>query len=86
MSRNIQVTIDSLVLRGVDPGDRRHMVEAIQSELSRMLAEPAMRDTLARARRVPVLRLGRMPFAPGAAGSRKLGQGIVRAVGRRMMP
>jgi hypothetical protein len=86
MSRNIQVTIDSLILRGVDAGDRRHMVEAIRGELSRMLTEPAMRATLARTQRVPVLRLGRMPFAPGATGSRTLGQGIVRAVGKRMMP
>ena len=40
MRRTIEVNIDRLVLRGIDPSDRKALVEGLQAELSRVLAEP----------------------------------------------
>lgn len=40
----------------------------------------------ARPRRTPALRLGQMPFDPGQSGSRKLGTGMVRAIGMGIKP
>jgi hypothetical protein len=79
----IHVTIDRLVLRGFDAGDRVHVVEALQTELGRVLSQPEARDAWNRSRHVPVLRLGSVPFTPGPSGSRSLGRTIARAIGGR---
>jgi hypothetical protein len=85
MSR-IQVAIDQLVLRGIEPADRKALVEGLQSELSRVLANPATRAAWARSHRTPVLRLGHMLFEPGPPGGRKLGGGVARAIGKGLKP
>ena len=41
MSRVIEVNIDRVVLRGIDPSDRKAMIEGLEAELSRILADPA---------------------------------------------
>jgi hypothetical protein len=79
----IHVTIDRLVLRGVDAGDRPHLVAALQAELGRVLSNPETRAAWARSGRTPVLRLGNVPFAPGPAGSRNLARKIAQAIGGR---
>jgi hypothetical protein len=81
MSR-VDVTIDRIVLRGIDPADRLALVSNLKAELSRILADPATRATLSRSRRTPVMRLGKMPMEQGTAGIRKLGGGIARAIGK----
>ncbi len=85
MSR-IRVTIDALTLKGFDPADGRALIEGLRSELTRVLADPLTRAEWARSHRTPVLRLGRLPLATGAAGSRNFGQGIARAISRRLKP
>ena len=85
MSR-IRVTIDQLVLRGFEPADRKAFVEGQQSELSRVLADPATRAEWTRPHRTPVLRLGRMPLQSGPSGSRKFGGGLARAISRGLRP
>jgi len=85
MSR-IRVTIDQLVLKGIDAGDRKALAEALQSELARVLADPATRAQWARSHRTPVLKLGRMPLEPGPAGGRKFGTALARSVGRGLKP
>jgi hypothetical protein len=85
MSR-IQVTIDQLVLKGFEPGQRKALAEELQGELSRVLADPATRAGWARPHRTPVLRLGRMAIEPGAAGSRKFGGGVARAIAKGLKP
>jgi hypothetical protein len=82
MSRVIHVNIDRVVLRGIDPAERHALVTSLQSELARVLADPATRAAVSRSRRTPVLRLGRLPLDPGLAGARRLGTGIARAVGK----
>jgi len=85
MSR-IKLTIDRLVLTGFEPADRIALVEGLQGELSRVLADSAPGGGQERSRRTPVLRLRPMPFELGPAGGRKFGQGLARAVSRSLKP
>jgi len=85
MSR-IRVTIDRLVLKGFESGSEKALVEGLQAELQRALADPAARAEWARSHRTPVLRLGKMPLEPGAGGARRLGQGMGRAIGKGLKP
>jgi hypothetical protein len=85
MSR-IRVNIDRIAIRGMDPVQRRALVEGLEAELSRILADPAVRAAAAKARRTPVLRLAGVPLAAGSPGGRRVGVGIARAIGRSMSP
>lgn len=86
MSRVIEVNIDRVVLRGIDPSDRKAMIEGLEAELSRILADPTSDSQKIQSRRTPVLKLGRMPLEPGPAGGRKFGGGLARAIGRGVKP
>jgi len=85
MSR-IRVTIDQLIMKGVDAGDRKALVEGLQGELSQVLSDPAARAEWAHSHRTPVVRLGRMPLEPGPSGRRKFGGGMARSIGRGLKP
>ncbi len=82
----IRLSIDQLVLKGFEPGDRDALVEGLQAELSRVLTDPVARAEWARSHRTPVLRLGRMPFDPGPAAAHKFGRGVARAIGKGLKP
>jgi hypothetical protein len=81
MSR-IRVEIDRLVLPEMPIADRRALVEGLQSELTRILSDPAIRTELARSWRAPVLRLGDMPFQSRRAEARNFGCRMARAIGK----
>jgi hypothetical protein len=85
MSR-IRVTIDRIVLKGMEPADRNALVQSLRSELSKILSDPTTRAEWARSHRTPVLKLGRMPLEPGPAGGRKFGNGMARAIGKGLKP
>jgi hypothetical protein len=76
----IHVRIDRLVLRGIDASDRLHLVSAMHAELGRILGDREARRQWAQSGRTPVLRLGTIPFTPGASGSRALGRKIAKAM------
>ena len=76
----VQVHIDHLVLRGIDASDRSHLVSAMRDELRCILADRAALWQRAQSGRTPVLRLGNVPFTPGASGSRALGRRIAQAM------
>jgi hypothetical protein len=78
----IHVTIDRLVLRGLDPAGREAFVHGLRSELAQQLANPAIRAACCQSRRTPVLKLGMMAIEPGNGATRRLGQGVARAIGR----
>jgi hypothetical protein len=80
---NIHVTIDRIALRGIEPGDRRHLIAALQSELTRVLSDPETRTSLTHSGHIPVLRPVTLPYTPGPSGSRSLGRSIARAIGNR---
>jgi hypothetical protein len=79
----IRVTIDRIALAGFDAAQRAALIEGLQGELKRMLADPAVRTAMT-SRRTPVVRLGPMTLAPGRTGSRNFGANLGRAIGRRL--
>jgi hypothetical protein len=83
MSRML-ITIDRLVLKGIDPADRHALANGLKTELALILADPATRGALWQSRYTPVLRLGRVQLAPGLAGARQFGVGTARAIGKRL--
>jgi hypothetical protein len=82
----IHVTIDRLVLSGLDPATRHAFVTGLKTELMRALADPAQRINWANSRRTPVLRLGRVALDPGVGGARKLGGHVAKSIIRGIKP
>jgi hypothetical protein len=82
----IKLTIDQLVLKGMETSAARALVSALRSELSRLLADPANRSEWARTHRTPVVRLGSLTIAPGPTGGRKFGGGMAQAIGKGLRP
>ena len=82
----IHLTIERLTLSGFDPAQRSALIEGLQSELTRILANPVTRSALKHSRRTPVLRLGNITLDPGPAGSRKFGGSVARAIGSSLNP
>ena len=85
MSR-IRLTIDRLVLNGLESSAQKPLVQALQSELSQILSVQATRAEWAHPHRTPVLKLGRMPIAGGTAGAAKFGAQLARSIGRGLKP
>jgi len=85
MSR-IRLTIDRLVLNGLEFGAQKPLVEALQSELSQVLSVRETRAEWARSHRTPVLKLGRMTIDFGTAGAAKFGTQLARGIGRGLKP
>lgn len=85
MSR-VRVTIDQLALKGLEPADRKALIEGLQAELARTLLDRSTRAEWARPHRTPVMKLAAMPFEPGPSGGRKLGVDVARAIGRGLKP
>jgi hypothetical protein len=82
----IHVTIDRLVLSGLDSAARHAFVTGLKTELTRTLADPATRADWANSRRTPVLRLGRVALDPGLGGARKLGAHVAKSIARGIRP
>jgi hypothetical protein len=86
----VNVHIDRLVLRGIDPLDKVALANALKAELASVLGSPEARATLAGSgsndRRISALRLGQMPIEPGQVGARAMGAGIARAIGKGIKP
>jgi hypothetical protein len=85
MSR-IHLTIDKLVLGGLDPAAREAFVTRLKGELARILADPTGRAAWARTHRTPVLRLGRLSLEPGAGGAGNLGSQVAQGIARGLKP
>ncbi len=76
----INVTIDRIVLSGVDPGNRDAVVAGLRAGLTRALMEHSFLNT--RSRRAPFVRIGGLTLEPGRLGARRLGSNIGQAIGR----
>jgi len=76
------VTIDRLILPGIDGGNPAAVVEALRAELTRQFSAPGARAAWGDSRRTPVMKLGRITLASGAAGSRNFGTALARGIGR----
>lgn len=84
--KRIHLTIDRLALSGFDSAQRSSLIEGLQSELARILANPATHAALQHSRRTPVLRLGSIALDPGLSGSKKFGRSVAGAIGRSLKP
>ena len=82
--RRIELTIDRLVLRGIDPAHRQALVEGLQTELQRLLSGPETAS--AQQRKTPMLRAGGLQLEPGHQGARKLGGNIAAIIGKGILP
>jgi hypothetical protein len=82
----IRVTIDRVVLNGVQPIEGKALTHALESQLSQALADRDTRHEWARSRRTPVLTLAPMTLSPGTAGARTFGRSLGGAVARGLKP
>jgi hypothetical protein len=85
MSR-IRLTVDRLVLNGFQRLEAKALSEALQAELSQVLADKAERSEWARPHRTPVLKLGCRPLEAGTTGAGSFGRRMARAVVRELKP
>jgi hypothetical protein len=79
---HIGVTIDRLVLHGLDRVDSSALANTLRTQLSQVLGDCTTRAEWAHSHRTPVLKLGRMALEAGPTGVRKLGAGMARAIGK----
>jgi len=82
--RRIELTIDHVVLRGIEPAHREALTEGLQAELQRLLATPEAAS--AQPRQTSVLRAGGLRLDPGHQGARKLGSSAAAAIGKAILP
>jgi hypothetical protein len=82
----IRLTIDRMVLSGFQHVDAKALANALESQLSQVLADKATRRAWARPHRTPVLKLGRMTLQPGTTGAQNFGRRLGNAVGRGLKP
>jgi len=85
MSR-MSVVIDRVVLRGIDPGSRKALLEGLQTELRQVLANQVALGHNPVPRVQPVMKLKPMVLAPGVSGGRKFGQQLARKIGGSLRP
>ncbi len=65
MKPNIELHIDELILRGVPYAQRRRVVAAIELELTRLLGEQGLPETLAHGGAVPQIKLDELHATDG---------------------
>jgi hypothetical protein len=78
------VTIDRVVLHGVDPGQARAIVEGLRAELATVFADAGARRQLGPGRRAAALKLGSLPLGAGRADARRFGAAVARAAAKEM--
>jgi hypothetical protein len=79
MSNPVELHIEELVLHDVDPRDRWQVADAVQRELTRLLAAGPLAPALGRSSARPEVDAGSFAAPPGR-DARTLGAGIARAV------
>ncbi len=80
----VRVTIDQLILQGLDAGSERALVQALKTELARVLSDPVA--SAARSQRTPMVKQGSMPLEPGAAGGRRFGTALAQNILKKVKP
>jgi hypothetical protein len=80
------MNIDRLVLNGFEQHEARALSEALQSQVSEVLADQTARNDWVRSHRTPVLKVGAVPLEQGTSGAGKLGRRIGQAVGKGLKP
>jgi hypothetical protein len=79
MVRRIEVDIEELVLHGFAPGDRYRIGEAVEQELSRLLADRGVPESLEGGREVASVDGGAIEVATGSKAE-AVGVRVAKAV------
>jgi hypothetical protein len=77
--RNIELHIEELVLHGFSPGDRYRIGEAVEQELTRLLADRGVSQSLARGGEIGSVDGGAFEVAPGSRAD-VVGAQVAKAV------
>ncbi len=77
--KNIELNIDELVLHGFAPGDRYSIGEAVERELTRMLADRGVPQSLEGGREVTSVNGGAIKVATGSRAE-AVGAQVAKAV------
>ena len=79
--KNIELNIDELVLHGFAPGDRYRIVEAVEQELTRLLADKGVPQSLERGGEIGHVDGGAFEVAQGSR-AQVVGAQVAKAVYR----
>lgn len=79
MPKNVELHIEELVLHGFSPGDRYRIGEAVEQELSRLLADRGVPESLERGGEVASVDGGAFEVAPGSKAE-VVGAQVAKAV------
>jgi hypothetical protein len=74
--------VDRVVLHGILPLEAKALTQALESQLSHLLADRTTRRDWAQAHHMPVLKLAPMTLHPGTGGARTFGRSLAGAVAR----
>jgi len=77
--KNIELNIEELVLHGFTPGDRHRIGEAVERELTRLLADRGVPQSLAQGGEVASVDGGAFEVAPGSRAE-VVGAQVAKAV------
>jgi len=77
--KNIELNIEELVLHGFAPSDRYRIGEAVEQELTRLLADQGVPQSLAQGEEVASVDGGAFEVAPGSR-AQVVGAQVARAV------
>ena len=77
--KNIELNIEELVLHGFSPGDRYGIGEAVERELTRLLADRGVPESLERGGEIANMDGGAFEVAPGSRAE-AIGAQVARAV------
>ena len=77
--KNVELNIEELVLHGFSPGDRHHIGEAVERELTRLLADRGVPQSLAQGGEVASVDGGAFEVAPGSR-AQVVGAQVAQAV------
>jgi len=77
--KNIELNIEELVLYGFAPGDRHRIGVAVEQELTRLLADQGVPQSLAQGEEVASVDGGAFEVAPGSR-AQVVGAQVARAV------
>ena len=79
MTKNIELHIEELVLHGFAPGDRYRIAEGVEQELSRLLADRGVPQSLAEGGEIASVDGGAFEVAPGSRAE-VVGAEVAKAV------
>ena len=79
MTKNVELHIEELVLHGFSPGDRYRIGEAVGQELSRLLADRGVPQSLLQGGEIASVDGGAFEVAPGSRAE-AVGAQVAKAV------